>query len=329
MNNSGHALLPDFRSLWPYSNAITKKNYRFAADAPDWVEGSQNPEVLFAIKMNSLGDWGTTIGYSNSLALFFAIRDGSTDYKKLFPMGQGWGAGPVNSKLWNTWPEQDPRRVASIYNQADEATDYKWGSDSQMDETGMWQKKIVATTAFGKGGDPTSLYKSFWSDPMFGNRAGDDFQLGHGSDLILIRFADILLMHSELTKTTTGMNAVRARASASIRGGANLAPYGSYSDQDLRNERHWEFAFEGLRWGDLRRWGIAGDVLSENIYGVSIQNRGVQTTTVQQGAVGVKARYEATKGFFNKPNTQMELSSGTMPQNPGWGNDANFGGYLN
>ena len=324
INNSGHALMPDFRSLWPYSNKLTKKDYPFAADAPDWTEGKNNPEPIFYIQMNALADWNTTVGYGNSAALFFGIRDQSTNYKNLFPMGQGWGAGPVNSKLWDTWPANDPRRQASIYNQAVEATKYQWGSDSQMEETGMWEKKIVATTAYGKKGDPEALWKSFWSAPEFGNLAGDDFQLGHGCNLIVLRFADILLMHSELTKTVTGINQVRARANASIKGGSNLAPIAAYSDQALRNERRWEFAFEGLRWGDIRRWGIAPTALNE-IYGVEIRDRGVITTMKPVGP-GVKARYEATKGFFNKPLTQVELANGALDQNVGWGSEAVFNG---
>ena len=329
IDNSGHALIPDFRTLWPYSNALTKKNYSFAADAPDWVEGTKNPEVMFAIKMNGLGDWGTTVGYSNSVALYSGIRNESTDYKNLFPMGQGWGFGPVNTKLWDTWPSNDPRRVASIYNQADEAADYKWGCDMQVDETGLWQKKIMMTTAYGKGGSATTLWNTFWSDELFGNLPDDNFQLGCGTDLILIRFADILLMHSELTKTVDGINKVRARANASIRGGSTLAPIGAYSDEALRNERRWELAFEGLRWGDIRRWGIAADALTE-LYGVPFKIMGKDALSSPQGA-GLKARYQATKGFFNKPLTQINLSKVDgvehLSQNDGWETDALYVGY--
>jgi len=323
INNSGHDLLPDFRSLWPYSNSVTRKNYAFVQDAPVWAEGNNNKEVIFAIKMNSLGDWGTTVGYSNSNCLFFAIRDESTDWKNTFPIGQGWGFGPVNTKLWDSWPSNDPRRKASIWNQAEEGTAYKWGSDSQMEETGLWQKKIVATTAYGKGGDANALYKSFWSDPAYGNRAGDDFQLGHGSDLILLRYADILLMHSELTKSVEGINKVRARAAASITPPSNLAPLAGYSEEALRNERRWELAFEGLRWGDIRRWDIAADVL-DDIYGVAIRNWGAETFMKRQGG-GLKARYQATKGFFNKPETQLTLAGPELlRQNEGWSTDNSF-----
>jgi len=324
--NSGHDLLPDFRTLWPYTNSVTKKDYEFAADAPTWLEGSKNKEVIFAIKMNSRGDWGTTVGYSNSNCLFFGIRNENTNWGDCFPIGGGWGFGPVNTKLWNNWPEEDPRRAASIWNQGnpeENAGTYKWGSDSQMEETGMWQKKVVATTAYGKGGDNTKIWNTFWSDPAYGDRPGDDFQLGHGSDLIIIRFADVLLMHAELTETVTGINKVRARANASKSPAGTLSMLGGYTLQALQDERHWELAFEGLRWGDIRRWGIAEAALSE-IYGAPIRNRGNQTTMKAQKA-GLAARYRETKGFFNKPQDQITLAGDEtlLKQNDGWGTGSN------
>ena len=329
---SGHDLLPDFRTLWPYTNSVTKKDYEFATDAPTWVEGSKNREVIFAIKMNSLGNWETTVGYSNSNCLFFGIRSENTNYEDCFPIGGGWGFGPVNTKLWNVWPAEDPRRTASIWNYAnpeENAGAYKWGSDSQMEETGMWQKKIVATTAYGKGGDPTSLYNSFWSDPAYGDRAGDDFQLGHGSDLMIIRFADVLLMHAELTETVDGINKVRARANASKNPAGTLPMIAAYSLQALQDERHWELAFEGLRWGDIRRWGIAAEKLND-IYGAPVRNIGNQTVMKPQKA-GLKTRYEQTNGFFNKPQDQITLAGDEtlLKQNPGWtGEGISYDGWV-
>ena len=39
----------------------------------------------------------------------------------------------------------------------------------------------------------------------------NNFQLGQTQDLVMMRYADVLLMHSELTGTSDGMNRVRAR----------------------------------------------------------------------------------------------------------------------
>jgi len=326
INNSGHSLVPDFRSLWPYSNSLSKKQYEYAKDAPDWVRDGQNPEQVFAIKMSTMANWGTSIGYGNGYGLFFGLRNNgawANEYKDVFPMGQGWGAGPVNSQLWDQWQTEEPgdkRMQASIYNQAIEckAGAYMYGADNLMEETGMWQKKVVAITAYGKGGDPNALYNYFTSAKEYYNRVDDDFQIGYAIDLTLIRYADILLMHSELTKTVTGINQVRARVS--------LPAIAAYSDDALRKERHHELAFEGLRWGDIRRWGIAEQVLGK-MYGTPIFNKGVATTMKKQG-VGVVERYKATKGFFFIPQKEIDLADGALKQNAGWGSDAIFNAWV-
>ncbi len=319
--NSGHSLVSDFRSLWPYSNKLSKKHYSFVADAPDWVKDGENPEQVFTIKCSHLADWSTTIGYSNQYMLHFAIRSsGATDqYKKIFPFGQGWGAGPVNPKLWDEWKAAEPndiRREASILD-ASQTEDYVYGADKQMEESGFWQKKIIATTAvksYNNDGSMNALYNSFTSSKeYYGDGEDDDFQLGHEVDVNIIRFADVLLMHSELTQTADGMNRVRARAGL---------PAVSYSEQALRNERRWELAFEGTRWSDIRRWGIAVQALTKQL-GAPIWNRGVPTTMKDQGA-GYAARYEATKGFMPIPQSEIDLSDGVLKQNPGWDASAVF-----
>jgi hypothetical protein len=322
IDNSGHSLVNDFRSLWTYTNSVTKKDYPFAQDAATWVKDGLNPEHVFAVKTTNLVSWDTR-HYSNQFSLYFGIRnEGDNRYKNVFPFGQGWGAGPVNAGLWEEWKTDAPddnRRAASIYNQEDEAAaDYLWGADQQMEETGMWQKKLVAVTAYGKGGDNTQLYNSFFSDAAYFNSSSDDFQLGHGSDIIRIRFADILLMHAEITKTVDGLNAVRARV--------GLPAVASYNDNALRKERRYELAFEGLRWGDIRRWGIAEEALAK-IYGVPIYNNKVKTTMKRQGA-GVVERYRATKGFFMIPQREIDLANGALKQNEGWGTDAIFNAWV-
>ena len=327
INNSGHELVSDFRSLWPYTNTVSKPFYPLEGN-PQWVKDGENPEQVFAIKCSHLADWSTTIGYSNQYMLHFAIRShgGADQFKNLFPFGQGWGAGPVSPKLWKEWQAAEPndlRREASILD-GSKTKDYTYGADKQMEETGLWQKKVIATTA------PKStkaveldgkietvidkLFNSFTSsDKYYGDGKDDDFQLGHEVDLNVIRFADVLLMHSELTQTADGMNRVRARAKL---------PAVTYSETALRNERRWELAFEGTRWADIRRWGIAEQALSNQL-GSDIWNRGVATVMKNQGA-GYAARYAATKGFMPIPQSEIDLSNGVLKQNAGWDASAVF-----
>lgn len=323
MANSGHELVSDFRSLWPYTNTVTKKDYPYAKDAPAWLKDGDNPEQVFVMKFSHMADWNVRHnGYSNQYMLHFGIRDGGSDgdrYKKIFPFGYGWGAGPVSPKLWSEWKAAEPtdiRREASIMD-VTETDGYVYGEDKQMEESGLWQKKIVTTRAAKSYNADGSINALFWnfssSTEYYGDGEADDQQLSYEVDLNLIRFADVLLMHSELTQTADGINAVRARAGL---------PAVTYSDKALRNERRWELAFEGTRWGDIRRWGIASEALAKQV-GSQIWNRGVPTTMKEQGA-GYAARYEATKGFMPIPQIEIALSDGVLKQNPGWDASALF-----
>ena len=89
-------------------------------------------------------------------------------------------------------------------------------------------------------------YASSYSVLMYGTT--ENMQLDNTMDLIMIRLADVYLMHSELTETNTYMNKVRERA--------GLEPI-AYSLENIQKERRYELAFEGVRWNDIRRWGIA------------------------------------------------------------------------
>jgi hypothetical protein len=131
-------------------------------------------------------------------------------------------------------------------------------------------------------------------------------QLDNIHDLVLISFADVLLMQSELKEDVTGINKVRARA--------GLDPISSYSLTALQNERRWELACEGVRWNDIRRWHIAAEALARQ------QNQPIyycgNPTTNQAHNGGYAARYNATAGFQKMPESQVAI--GSVKQNEGW-----------
>ena len=197
---------------------------------------------------------------------------------------------------------EDMRREASIFDATKILTPED--NDAQMEETGYINKKI--TSVRSKGGDYFSFAATptYWGDEIaFGH-----FQASHPQNVMVIRFADVLLMHSELTRTADGMNRVRARAKL---------PAVSYSDEALRNERRWELAFEGHRWADIRRGGIATQALDKQV-GHKITNAGGVETTMKSQAGSFSGRYNETKGYYRIPQSQVDLSNGTIKQNPGW-----------
>ena len=327
IENSGHDLLADYRSLWPYANNYSKYNTVTAANDLVCATGcptnwnDNNVENVMAIAFTYLSAWSSTqLHLTNQYALFCGIRSGKLQddekYNKdgagsVYPFGTGWGAGPVSASLvedWKAAEPNDPRREYSILTLPD---DYDYTNEGeQMQLTPYHQKKVCAVRSEG--------YYTFGAE-MFGSGETGHFQASHPQDLMLIRFADVLLMHSELTETATGMNRVRARVGL---------PEVAYSLSALQNERRWELAFEGLRWGDIRRWHIAPQMMDRQL-GQTIYNNNssTPTTNTAQGG-GYSARYNATNGFFRIPQTQIDLSAGAYKQNAGWeGTSGRYNGW--
>ena len=105
-----------------------------------------------------------------------------------------------------------------------------------------------------------------WVDPNA--LIGEDGCSCNETNVILYRYADILMYFAEAVNETQGpndevyaaINQVRARA-----GMPEVEPGLSQEAmrQMIREERHVEFAWEGTRYFDLIRWGTASDVIPQ------------------------------------------------------------------
>jgi hypothetical protein len=113
-----------------------------------------------------------------------------------FPfVAQGYSNGPVNSTLWNDWRNDpdyagDYRRVGSICNEADEIPNYAGDKGKEVEKTRLWAKKYLGVGAY----EGTNLIQTFGY--FYGGE--NNRQGGLNNDLILIRMADVFLMHAEL-----------------------------------------------------------------------------------------------------------------------------------
>ncbi len=127
-----------------------------------------------------------------------------------------------------------------------------------------------------------------------------------GNDVIVLRYADVLLMHAEAiigsgTSTNDGgaidsYMAVRARA-----GFDPVADRpATLSKEALLNERRVELAFENQRFYDLLRFGVADPVLSAHA-----AEMGYSSYDIRQLLLPIPAR-------------EINLSGGLLTQNPGY-----------
>lgn len=125
-----------------------------------------------------------------------------------------------------------------------------------------------------------------------------------GNDWIVLRYADVLLMHVEATigagtgESTTDPTSLEAFQAVRDRAGLT-DPVTSVSKQELLDERRVELAFENHRLFDLIRFGVATDVLT--------------SFAADNGYV-----FTPTDLLLPIPQREINLSNGLLTQNPGY-----------
>lgn len=125
-----------------------------------------------------------------------------------------------------------------------------------------------------------------------------------GNDWVVLRYADVLLMHVEaIIGAGSGASTTDPAALASfqaVRDRAGLTDaVSSVSKEELLTERRAELAFENQRFFDLVRFGVANDVLSEHS-----NNNGYS--------------FSGTDLLLPIPQREINLSNGALTQNPGY-----------
>lgn len=159
---------------------------------------------------------------------------------------------------------RDPRYSASIMGQGDTFYGEKiniynennpmYYQNERASKSGYWFRKFVADA--------------------------DAFKSGGTMEYGILRYAEVLLTYAEakimmndvddLAKSC--INQVRTRAGLDMSvANVTLPSFASYTQQQwidlIRNERRIEFAGEGLRYDDIKRWRISEDVLNKPAMG--------------------------------------------------------------
>ena len=341
INNGGYKLCDDFRSLWNYSNSylydegqywfILDMDRNNCFDMPGM--GNGNTEELFQIQFMDASSWsigGTYANprmFSNYLSCFWGLRNGASNQNgqrdKTYPWNQGWGQGTPSCNIWDDWTVAenkggytDIRKYGSLIslNEEKECKEYTYEKDD-CEESGYSVKKYASVNVMANGANNDTWWRQC---PEYKGSLGNSQQGDHFEDFYLMRYADVLLMMTELTGEPQYMNQVQARAGV---------PQTPYSLENVQNERRWEFAFEGLRFNDMRRWTGKGCSVSDYAPKALEAQEGKQIVCLGQKGSKIPMhhmtcswteRYKATDGFLPKPQNQISLHNGGLEQNPGW-----------
>jgi starch-binding outer membrane protein, SusD/RagB family len=271
-----------------YSRGTVSHNY-FSGYAPQGMNGNVglSPTRILADAFQTIN--GLSIEEDPEFDEFnpYANRDPRLGYTLFLPAFSDEVAGDI---LFNG-QEYDPRPGSGT---ADEIE-----RDLNRTKTGFNTKKYI---------NPDDL-----SDPT-----------NNGTNFILIRYADVLLMYAEAKielndideSVYSAINEVRTRPDV----GMPTIPEG-LSQEELReivrNERMVEFGMEGLRFWDIRRWRIAEDVMQGNIPGMRyIESGGSEIQTFTFG--GTTRAFNPNRDYLFPIPAQELVINQNLTQNPGY-----------
>lgn len=297
IQNGGYELEPDYADLFmPACTKAVGDTYAWETTYKgkyynDGWKSDISKEVILNLKFGSTSDYdGNADG--NVFQVYLGPRNvcATSVY-----IASGWGACPVTKAFVDKYKD-DPRFSTCVWS-CDEAG-FKADLNDTYEYTGYYTRKY-APMCFADG---TRQEVGF-------NLGIAHMNLTYYQDWTVMRYADVLLMHSELTETADGLNQVHRRTYP----GETLA----YSIENIRNERAIEFAFEGLHYWDLMRYekdgAYAGRAIAAAQDGAPVLNGGMEATT----RFDVN-NFTAKKGLMQIPNTQITLSGGVLTQNEGW-----------
>ena len=165
----------------------------------------------------------------------------------------------------------------------------------------------------GQNSSATGYYFRKWYDPT-----ASPTMLASGLNLILMRYADVLLMYAEAKNEQGQMNediwnkTIRPiRTRAGFTNSSALDYPGADLQNIIRRERRCELAIEGLRLFDIRRWKTIATVMNGTPHGAKFAAGNTQY--IQLGA----RRFENRNYLFAVPQSQRDIDP-NLTQNPDW-----------
>jgi hypothetical protein len=283
IHNSGHALLPRYGSLWPWS---MRTDYH--KDPTLTYAGEYNPEIVFAIKHSTLR--------ANQMHRYTGMRgnENAGDYDPFYP---GWGMATITPKCFDRFDPADTRRFASIIDLRAENIP-NTGND-QREFTGYAQKKYHTLT------DPENKASSY---PQ--SIGGSSWQ-SESQDQYLIRYSDILLMAAELELETNPANAQKYLDMVRDRAFEDVKHRIPATKASVFDERGFEFVFEGIRYYDVLRQGLTRAKEILDVHNEMVWNG-------KQEAVKTINFPLDKAGLLRIPESQILISEGMLIQNTGW-----------
>lgn len=218
--------------------------------------GEFGRESLFEISYTNLRNynWGNfPWDWQPESNIHIQLMGPRADFYKKAPADSligGWGFITPKKKMYDAYTAAGDvaRRTATVMSESElKAAGGDWTTTNAYDYEGYFQRK------YGTFSGQTS------------SSGADVAELNYGTNWRLLRYADVLLMAAEANnkagndgKALGYLNQVRQRAATAL---PALSVSGAALFDAIVKERQLELAFEGFRFIDLVRWGLADQEL--------------------------------------------------------------------
>lgn len=301
IDNNTYIIDPKFRELFWEAN---EQNKEFILTS-QYKEDVYQQVVLQFIYPEMFNGWHQFSPY-NELVKDFECTDGKTiDVSPLYDKN-------------NPYNNRDPRLDASVL----------------IPDRGKFRGVTYTTNPTSGDADKFGKYP-VWSGYCISKFMDEGFNgnlMNYGGNWPIIRYAEVLLSYLE-SKLESGatidqtlldqtINKVRGRAAVNMPAVTITDP--TELRKIVRRERRVEFAWEGLRYYDILRWGIAGDELNHQFTGQKLTNDPANYTAYPVDADGYYIMTQQNRKFIKGknelwpiPQSERDINP-NLSQNPGY-----------
>jgi len=300
--NGSYGLMSDYRSIFTVANEYNREvilDLQYGGGRTYDRQRSFMPQTVTQLR-----------------SVLVPTQDLVDDYVMLNGKGISEAGSGYNEN--DPYTNRDPRFEATILHHGSTVTDLNGNEQTILTQPGS---NPPTNSVDDQGASPTGYYFYKYYD-----RAATNYQ--SGLNLILIRYADVLLMYAEAKNELGQLDAavwnqtIRAlRVRAGFTDAAATEFNAGLSQAQLRTivrrERRAELAFEGLRIFDIRRWEIADEVMNRPVRGIKVTSGAFNRDP--NGYIIVENRgFTAPKHYLWPVPTFERDQNKNLSQNQGW-----------
>lgn len=296
--NSGYGTL--------FNDPATNKSNPETILALQYVPAVRTWGEFFDFAPRSVGARTNNMGPTQELVNSYLMLNG----KKIADAGSGYDEN-------NPYANRDPRLTATVVYDKFNWLNPNGTTKTIYIEPGSDPVQPGADEYSTSGqGSTTAYYWRKYFDPIA------QASFASGSNLHLIRYAEVLLTYAEAKNSVGQMDAtvwdktikpLRMRAGFTDPAALNYPGTADMTDI-IRNERRVELAMEGLRTDDIRRWKLSEVVLNGYAHGAKFGD-----PTIDNGYIRAQQRqFDASKHYlWPIPASELSLNA-NLTQNPGY-----------